>query len=216
MKHITTAPLKQSHLPKCALNAKKIKGFTLVELIAVIAIGGLMAAAAATYFSDAYKLGDVSYLSSTADRLNQNWRLATNKCNVSSQVGASTMTTPATAAANLTLLVEGTLFTPALQGCWNSTGVEPARSAGIRGSAGAYTAQGYTITIKNVVVDTRNRMGVTFAAVDEPTVLELIQKYGGQSNASNMITIPTAADTADKKVQYSVATGGNRDVTLIQ
>lgn len=212
-----TTALQNPHVPQQATATKNTKGFTLIELLAVIAIGGVMAAAGAAYFSDAYKLGDVSYLASTADRLNQNWRLGTSKCGVSSNVDDSPVTTLATAAAHLTLLVEGTGFDTKYEGCWKSTGIEPARTAGIKGtSLTGYTAQGYVISIKNESVDNRNRMAVTFKNVEDATVLELIQKYGSQATAANMSDVPLTDDTADKTVQFKAIASGYHDVTLIK
>lgn len=210
-----TTALQNPHVPQHATLTKK-KGFSLIELLAVIAIGGVMAASGAAYFSDAFKLGDVSYLASTADRLNQNWRLGTSKCGVSSHVEDSLITTLATTTAHLTLLVEGTGLDTKYDGCWKSTGIEPARTAGIRGTGGVYTAQGYVISIDNESVDNRNRMAVTFKKVEDATALELIQKYGSQATAANLPAVPAVDDTTDKTVRFEASTSGYHDVTLIK
>lgn len=199
------------------IRAKREAGVVLgmAELIAVIVVGGIIAASGAALYTDVFKMADASFLYNTADRLNSGWRLGATKCGVSSQIGVSPITTTVSAAAHLTLLVEGTGTAAAYTGCWNSAGIEPANTAGIKGTAGAYKAQSYTMTISNVAINGRNRVAVTYALVEEATALEIVQKYGNQAGAAALSALPAAADTTDNKVRYGAAASGYRDVTII-
>jgi hypothetical protein len=214
----TNTPLK-AH-PLSAQSAKqRIKERGLVmgmaELIAVIVIGGIISATAAAYFSDVFKMADSSYLWETSERLAHNWRLATQKCQVSSVIGTSPIVTTPSAPNHLTMLVEGTGVANRYQGCFQSSGVEPARNAGIRGTGGVYTAQGYAVTIANQIVNNRNRIAITFTQVEDATVLELVQTKGGQANASSFINLP-ADDVTDPVVRFVANGAGYHDVTILK
>lgn len=198
-------------------NKKRQKGAILgmPEQIAVMVVGGIIALGAAAVYLDVFKIADASFVYDTADRLSQNWKLMTQKCNVSSEIGASPITSTPSAANALTLLVEGTGVNIQYQGCFQSVGLEPARNAGIKGTAGNYTARGYPVTLSNVVINNRNRVATTFQKVDAAVALEVVQQHGNQTGANTFATLP-ADDTTDPTVRFSANGTGYYDVTIIR
>lgn len=197
-------------------NARKQSGWTLVELLVVIFILGVLAALASPFISEGQKMGDSTAFYNTADRLATSWRLGTMKCQAPSVIGTSPITTPASAAAHLQLLVAGTGVSAAYAGCWASAKIEPLNRSNVRGIPGAYTFNGATVTIANLKQNNTNRVATTFNPVDDATVLQLVQQYGGQANASTFIALPDAADTSDMSIQFGAAGPGNRSLTIIR
>lgn len=196
-------------------------GFTILELMVVLAIFGILIAVNKDRFVNAFRMGDATQLSKVADTLGGNWRIATARCGASDQVGSATnsLTTTATATGNLTWLVEGTGVSATYAGCVANVGMEPLNAFGVRGSGGTYTLGGYTMTIANVAVAGRNRVATTFDNVPDSTVIEIIQKTGGQATAASMQVSDaafTAGDTTDSKVRYGAGATGYRTVTIIR
>lgn len=201
-------------------NRRKRKGMIgavmgMPELIAVIIVGGILAVIGAATYTDVFRIADANVIYETSDRLGSNWKLLTQKCNVSAEVGASPIVASPSAANHLQLLVEGTGVNPQYQGCFQSIGLEPAATAGVKGTSGAYTVRGYPVTIANIVINNRNRVATTFNRVDDQTVLELVQQYGGQAGASGLATLP-ADDNSDPRVRFASNGAGYHNVTIIR
>ena len=194
----------------------KQSGFTMVELLVVIVLLGVFAKMAVPIFADGQKMGDATSYYDVASRVSTAWQFGTSKCQVSNIIGTSPVTTTKTEAAHMTLLVEGTGAADAYKGCWASAKVEPLNRSGVRGGTGAYLYNGSTITIASNAVAPA-RVAVSFTGVDESVVLDLVQKYSGNTTAATLETLPTAADTTDTSVQYSGGTAGSpRTLTIIK
>lgn len=209
-----------SHIPtgtNPAAPAKKQSGFTMIELLVVIVILGALAIIASPMITEGQKTADTISYYDTATRMSTAWQFGTSKCQVSNRIGTSPVTTTASAANHLTLLVDGTGVAATYSGCWNSAKVEPLNRSGVRGSAGAYTFNGATVTIANFVQGSTNRVATTFSDVEDNSVLELVQKYGGQAGAKALTALPAAADITDKSIQFGAGDAdGARSLTIIK
>lgn len=194
----------------------KQSGFTMIELLVVIVILGALALLANPMITEGQKMADTTSYYDTATRMATAWQFGVSKCQVSNVIGSSPVVVTPTAANHLSLLVDGPttgLISTTYTACWNSSKVEPLNRSGVRGSSlTGYTFNGATVTIANSSDGYKNRVATTFSSVDDATVLELVQKYGGQSGLTALAT----SDTTDKSVQYGALSGGMRSVTIIK
>lgn len=199
-------------------------GFTLFELLIVVVILGALAAIAAPAIGDGQKMSDALGYYTTADRIASNWRYAVTRCQVSNDITSSPITTAATAASNLQLLVDGNNAAPAYSGCFSTAKLEPLNRANVRGSVGAYTFGSATITVSNESISSQNRTATKFTGIDDNVGLELLQKYGSRANASTKtladMTAISAAETnaTDATVYFTNQNGAKttHDVTIIR
>lgn len=173
-------------------------GFTLFELLIVVVILGALAVIAAPSVGDGQKMADALGYYKTADRIATNWRYAVTRCQVSDNIASSPITTAATAAANLQLIVAGDNPAPAYAGCFSTAKLEPLNRANVRGTAGAYTFNGSTMTVSNELIGGQNRTAVKFVGVSDSVGLELVQKHGSRANASAMTLALMGAITANE------------------
>lgn len=191
-------------------------GFTLVELLIIVAIIGVLAYIGSSYVADGQKLADATAYYNTADRFAKTWQVATMKCQVNNLIGSSPITTTVSAPAHLQMLVEGTGVSTTYQGCYNASKVAPLNQAGVRGTGGNYTLNNTAISIAPYTQNGVNRVATTFAAVDDSTILDLVTKYGNQPGASSLTALPATADTTDTAIQFGAVGTGTRSLTIIR
>lgn len=200
------------------------RGFTLFELLIVVVILGALAAIAAPTIGDGQKMSDALGYYTTADRVASNWRYAVTRCQVSNDITTSPITTAATAASNLQLMVDGTNAAATYSGCFATAKLEPLSRANVRGSAGAYTFGSSTMTVSNETINSQNRTATKFTGVDDNVGLELLQKYGSRASASTKtladMTAISGAETnaTDATVYFTNQNGAktSHDVTIIR
>ena len=100
-----TATLEAKQRQKCQ---NKQAGFTLVEILIVVAIIGILIMLVAPRLLGSSDGAKAMNLYTAADRLNTNWRTVNEVCGTSKVVGTSPITTTASTAAHLQFLVDGT------------------------------------------------------------------------------------------------------------
>lgn len=211
-------------MKKTTFRRRLQRGLTLIELLVVVVIIGVIAVIGGQAVGDSQKMADYLSFYTTADRIAQQFRMLTTRCQTTSDIGNAPITASPTAAKNLQVLVDGNVgdVDTAYKGCFQMSKLEPLSRLGVRGSAGAYTFNGRTMTVSNISIGGQNRVATKFAGVDDAIALELIQKYGSRAGASakqiSDITAIAADETSstDASVFLTNAASGTHDVTIVR
>lgn len=206
-----------------ALRRSAQRGFTLIELAIVGLFLGLLAIFAITQFSgSATDTTKANGLFEATTKIADNWSLIAQTCGISNDITAIDLTTgaaSATAAANnLDVILGVTVPAPgAMQTCFNSSGVRPLNGVST-GTAGVETVQGYAVTAGTLSANGRNALKITYGNatkyLPDTLILPLFNKYSSVTNASSTTTLPAAADTSDKAIQFGAS--GARNLLLIK
>lgn len=211
----TTAQLP-TPVPQVLSNKPQARGGVEIGPITGLILAGILLLLGSAYIANATKAGETTQFFDMAERIGNAWNLGTMKCGVSNVIGTSPITTTASAPAHLQLLADGTGIAAAYTGCWQSADIQPLTKAGVRiDGSGNYTLNGKVLALSNIMINGRPRVGVTFQALPDATVLELYQRYGTAAGAAALAAL-AASNSTDTGVQYGTATGGFRDVTVIR
>lgn len=186
---------------------KAQQGFTLVEMIVVVAIIGVLASFMIPAFKDMDNPAKAQAMLSTSERFAQNWRQIAKACAVSSAVASNPI--PATGKTVSDVVFGGrTNVATAYQNCYDQSQVKPlAEAAEPSGTAGTYNVNGYALTPTG---GGTAPLQLALAAVPDELTLLMAQKYNRSLSAL------AASDSASPIVQYSTVTSGARTVTVIK
>lgn len=186
---------------------KTQQGFTLVELIVVVAIIGVIAGIGIPLFKDADNPSKAQALLSTAERVNQSLRQIAKSCSVSSAITSNPL--PAASKTVSDVIFGGRAnVAAAYQTCYDQSMVKPLTDSSEPGaSAGVYNVQGFATTLTG---GGTAPLQVGYLLVPDELVLLAAQKFNRSLSAL------AASDAASPILQYTTASSGTRTVTVIK
>lgn len=187
------------------------KGFTLIELVVVVAVIGLLIALVAPNVAGSRDGATGKTLTRLSQKMTDNWTIINQTCGTTTDV-ANSPVTGSDATNTLKLLLGGTNTAAggydvpaAYDACYSQAKVLPLTDSA-QWSGSAWTVAGFAPT----VTWSTGMMKVTFASVPDSLVLNVAQQY----NPS--LASLAASETAHPVVQYGEATGGARSLTIIR
>lgn len=181
-------------------------GFTLIELVVVIAVIGILVALAAPKLGDFGKSARATKMNSAAFSIAQNWTLVTSKCGVTSAAASNPLLVASKTAEDV--IFEGAAAVAAShQACYAASKVVPLTALAEPGAAaGTYNVAGYGATLAG---GGTTPLEVRYAGVPDEVTLPLVQNYQPQ------LTALAASDLTANNVRYSALASGARTVTML-
>lgn len=186
-------------------------GFTLIELVVVVAVIGLLIAMVAPNVAGSRDGATITTLDRFSQKLTENWTILSQTCGATTDVVSSPVT--ANSAANtLKLLVGGTATAAggfdvpaAYDICYTQSKVLPLTDSA-QWDGTAWKVAGFVPTLTWAT----GFLKITFASVPDSLVLGLAQKYDPALPALK------ASEATHPVVQYGTATSGARTLTIIR
>jgi len=185
------------------------RGFTLIELMVVMAIIGILIAVLAPIVKDALSPSKATGYISAADQINKTWTLITRSCGLSAAVSGSKL--PANGKTVSDVLFGGVAnVATQFQACFGTSQAKTLTEIAIPTStAGVYTVQGSVLSLSGG--GSAGPLGVTYAAVSDDIVLATVQHYD-----SSFQTLAAAGDSSNPVVQYGAPASNARNMTLLK
>jgi len=182
------------------------RGFTLLELVIVVAIIGVLIALVAPNVTGSKDGANAQLLTKTAQDIANNWMLIAQSCGTTTDAAASPVMATGKTVADV--IFGGVAnVAAAYTTCYNQSKVLPMVDVGQPVSGGGWKVAGYTTTITGGGTQS---LQIKYSGVPDALVLLMAQKYNPSLSAL------AASDTTSPVVQYSTATNGVRDVTVLR
>ena len=189
-----------------------VRGFTLIELVVVVAIVGLLIALVAPNVAGSRDGTSAALLTRAAQNISANWSLIAQSCGTSTDVATSPVPGTAGAANVVKLLLGGTNTSnngiavgTGFANCYAQSRVLPISEMAQYDSA--WKIGGYALTLSG---GGTSPLSVTFAGVPDSIVTLVASKF----NPS--VALANTADSVAGMVSWTASTTGSRDLTIIR
>lgn len=185
----------------------KYCGFTLIELIVVVAILGVIISMFAPTVSNSKDGANSQFLLKVPGNINENWSLINQSCGTSTIITGSVI--PAAGKTVSDVIFGGVANVAATYtNCYMQAKVLPLTEVGQpSGSAGVYNVADYAVTLAG---GGTSPLQVGYLLVPDSLVLLMAQKY------NKSLAALAASDLASPVLQYSTVTAGTRTVTIFK
>ena len=176
------------------------KGFTLIELVVVVAVIGVLIAIVAPSITGSRDGANAQLLVRSANSIAQNWQMINQQCGTNSAVATSPIGDMED------VVFAGTGINAAYQPCYTQSRVLPLTEISLSSGTG-YSIANYPVTITG---GGTVPLSVTYSNVPDTLVLNIVQRY--DSNVSAL----AAGATTTGAYTYGAPTSGARDITIIK
>ncbi len=176
------------------------RGFTLIELVVVVAVIGVLIAIVAPNITGSRDGANAQLMVRSANSIAQNWQMINQQCGTNSAVTGN----PIGDIENI--IFGGTGINATYQPCYTQSRVLPLTEVSL-GSASNYTIANYPVTLAG---GGTAPLTVTYANVPDTLVLSIVQRY------DNTVDTLNAAGATTGAYSYSTPSGGARSITIIK
>ncbi|WP_171020253.1 prepilin-type N-terminal cleavage/methylation domain-containing protein [Hydrogenophaga sp. 2FB] len=177
------------------------KGFTLIELVVVVAVIGVLIAIVAPSITGSRDGANAQLLVRSANSIAQNWQMINQQCGTNSAVASSPIGTMTE------VVFAGTGINAAYQACYTQSRVLPLTEISLSEGGGNYSIANYPVTITG---GGTVPLQVTYNNVPDTLVLGIVQRYD-----SNVAALPAGASTSSAYT-LGAPSGGARTITIIK
>lgn len=176
------------------------KGFTLIELVVVVAVIGVLIAIVAPSITGSRDGANAQLLVRSANSIAQNWQMINQQCGTNSAVATSPIGDMED------VVFGGTGINAAYQACYTQSRVLPLTEISL-GSGSNYSIANYPVTISG---GGTAPLSVTYSNVPDTLVLNIVQRY------DNTADTLAAGATTTGAYSYSAPSSGSRSITIIK
>lgn len=183
-------------------------GFTLIELVVVVAIVGILIAMLAPSILGTKNNANAALLSKTAQNVSNNWMLISQSCGTTTDATAGASPVVASGKTLGDVIFGGSANVETnYQACYKQAHVLAMSDAGQPKSGGGWTVAGYEVEFAG---GGTAPFKTIYKKVPDDLVLMMASKYTPSLSALD------ASDTTSTVIQYGSATAGVRDVTVLR
>lgn len=189
-------------------NAAAQRGFTLIELVVVVAILGVLIAIVAPNVIGTKDGANAQLLIKTSQNISTNWSLLNQACGTSTGISSNPLADAAKAPEDV-IFAGAAAVSAIYKNCYAQSKILALSEVAQPGASGAFNVAGYEVSFAGGGNDP---MEITYAKVPENLILLIAQKYDPKFTSTDL---QAAGGTVGGAMKYG-AVSGSGDVTFIK